>query len=239
MTYLTKTRRQVPQQAMGSIFDTLSRLVMPSEERKCLDAANEKVAPLDAKITDLAKNWRPTGFYTSQNVRDLVAATMATVRKAQEAIDQARSRPNASQDSLMRASNDLFRAGERSLVFLDIARQADSMTDVEAIEAQGLKRWVTDTLAAASSGFVTASVVECLTPWWLVALVGFQNSFEVAYTTAKRIVGVVIKIGETALKVAEDLPDLYEIAKWVAIAGGVGWLAIELMNLRDSGKSLL
>jgi hypothetical protein len=73
-------------------------------------------------------------------------------------------------------------------------------------------------MGAASSAMVTASVIGCITPWWAGALSAFQGAFDIGYGVAKRIVGVVVAAGETVLKVAEDLPELYDILKWGALA---------------------
>jgi hypothetical protein len=186
---------------------------------QCLDQANASMAPFDAKVDDLIRTWTPTGTYTPQDVRDLIAATMRVVQQGQAAIDAASREPNASQDSIMRATSDLARAGGRSLDFLAAARDADA-SGVTAIEAPGLKRWVTDAMGTSSSAMVTASVIGCITPWWVGALAAYQSVFDVGYGVAKRIVGVVVAVGETVLKVADDLPQLYDILKWAALAAG-------------------
>lgn len=184
---------------------------------QCLAQANAEMAPFEAKIDDLIRTWTPTGTYTSQDIRDIVSATMRIIQQGQAAVDRASQEPNASQDSVMRATDDLARAGGKSLDFLAAARDADAGA-VAAIEAPGLKRWVTDSMGVASSAMVTASVIGCITPWWVGALSAFQGAFDVGYSVAKRIVGVAIAAGETVLKVAEDLPEIYDILKWGALA---------------------
>jgi hypothetical protein len=189
----------------------------------CLDQANAAVAPFDAQIDDLAKNWQPTGFYTTADIRTLVGQAMATVQQGQAAVNLAAAEPNASQDSVMRATDDMARAGSRALDYLQAATEADQQ-GIRVVNAPGLKRWVTDTMAAASSGMVTASVIGCITPWWVSALAKFQSVFDRAYAVVKLVVGAAIAIGETMLKVAGDLPDLYPILKWTALALGAAWV---------------
>lgn len=221
MTYMTRGRRHVvpPRRgALGGIADLFTK----SEESVCLDRANAAVAPMDAKIDDLVRNWNPTGFFLSSEIRELVIATMRAVSQAQDLVNRAAAEPNASQESVMRASNDLGRAGQRSLVYLDSAKAADQQ-GLRLVNAPGIKRWVTDTLATCSSAVVTASVIGCLRPWWVSALAAFQSAFDVVFGVAKRVVGAVLAIGETALKVVSDLPDLYGILKWMALAGVGYW----------------
>ncbi|HWW61201.1 MAG TPA: hypothetical protein VN181_07530, partial [Thermoanaerobaculia bacterium] len=168
----------------------------------------------------------------------LVSSTMRVVVQAQSALDAARAEPNASQDSIMRAVDDLARAGSRSLDYLNAATSADQ-NGLRVVNAAGLKRWVTDTLASSSSAIVTASVIGCLRPWWVSALAAYQVAFDMVWGLAKRTLGAVLAIGETALKIADDLPDLYGVLKWVAIAGGAYWAWIQLHNLKRSGRTLL
>jgi len=226
MTYVMRKRPIVRRRAspLSDFWDDLQqKMGGPSPEGTCLDQANQATAPFDAKIDDLVKNWNPTGFYTPEDIRLLVSQAMATVQQGQAAINQAAAEPNASQDSVMRATNDLARAGSRSLDYLQAATQADQQ-GIRVVNAPGLKRWVTDTMASASSAMVTASVIGCITPWWVSALAKFQSVFDKAWSAIKTIVGAALAIGETVLKVANDLPDLYDVLKWGALALGAVWV---------------
>lgn len=203
----------------------------PSSEVQCIDQANATFAPMDAKVNDLAANWNPTGYYTSNEIRSQVTDVMNAVRAAQAALDKARVEPNASQDSIMRAVNDLARAGERSIGYLDAAREADDK-GLRLVNAAGFKRWVVDSLAACSSGMVTAAVVGCIAPWWVDTLATFQFYFDRAWSTAKLLVGAVLAIGETAVLVAGDLPDLYRLLKYSALVV-IGYVAWERFVAKD------
>lgn len=249
MTYLSTTQRRYPQprprraspRPLSDWFDDMIQNLqnatgIGSQESQCLATANAAVAPFDARITALAQNWNPTGFYTASDVRNLISSTMTVVTQAQSSVDQAAKEPNASQDSVMRATDDLARAGSRSLDYLQAARDADAQ-GVRVINAPGLKRWVTDTLSAASSAVVTASVIGCITPWWVGALATFQAVFDAAENAIKGIVGTVIAIGETALKVAADLPDIVDVLKWAALAGAAYWLWTKYNNRKGAGTT--
>jgi len=234
MTYLKPTaavRRYARPRRRGlsGFFDTVtgdltSILGQPSPESQCLTQANAASAPFDAKIDDLAKNWNPTGFYSTADLRSIVSSAMSTVQQGQALLNQAAAEPNASQDSVMRATDDLGRAGSRSLDYLQAATQADQQ-GIALVNAPGLKRWVTDTMAAASSAMVTAATIGCITPWWVNALATFQSAFDTAWSVVKQVVGAVLAIGETALKVADDLPQLTDLLELglVVMAGYWVW----------------
>jgi len=123
----------------------------------------------------------------------------------------------------MRATDDLARAGQRALDYLQAATQADAQ-GTRVINAVGLKRWVTDSLGAASSAMVTTSVIGCITPWWVGALAAFQSVFDKTWAVVKAVVGTLLHIGEDVLNVASSLDDIYEALKWGALACGAYWL---------------
>lgn len=229
MTYMVTRRYRRPRRAgLGDAFEDLAKQLakqwsVPTPEGQCIDAANQALAPFDAKIDDLAKTWQPTGFYTPQEIRDIASATMKVVQQAQASVNQAASEPNALQESVMRATDDLARASGRVVDYLEAAR-ATEQQGLRVVNAAGFKRWVIDTMATASSAMVTAAVIGCVTPWWVGALAQFQAAFDVAWGVAKKIVGATLAVGETALKIVSDLPDLYDLIKWPAILLGGYWL---------------
>lgn len=228
MTYVKPPRRYVPRHPAkprtlsGWVEDLAQDFGIGSPESQCIDAANQAMAPFEAKIDDIIKTWTPTGFYTSADIRDLVGQVLGVIREAQGAVNAAAAEPNASQDSVMSASSDLGRKGQDSLEYLDAARDADAK-GIRVINAPGFKRWITDTLGAASSAMVTASVIGCITPWWVSALAKFQAAFDPVYAFVKNFVGAAIAIGEAVVKVASGLsPEIIAIGA-VAIAAYYVW----------------
>lgn len=235
MSYLVKahapryTKRR-PRGLGGFIEDITNSIVpQPSVTSQCLQQANAATAPFDAKVNDIAQNWQPTGFYTSDDIRSIVGSVMAVIQQAQATLDQAAKEPNASQDSVMRATDDLANAGKRSLDYLQAATQADAQ-GTRTINAIGLKRWVTDSLGAASSAMVTAAVIGCITPWWVNALATFQSAFDQAWTVVKAVIGTVLQIGEDALNVVDHLQDIYTVLKWGALALGGYWVWTNILE---------
>lgn len=224
MTYMARRtipRRTIPRRrrGLGDLLDDVNQ----KYDRMCLDKANADMAPFDAKIDDMVKTWKPTGFYTPQDLRTIVQQTLTVTNQAYDALTQVAQDVTGGDDSIARAISDLGTAGQRSLDYLGAATQAEQ-AGLRLVNAPGLKRWVTDTLATTSSAMVTASVVACQSPWWLNALSAYQTVFDKAKAVVVRIVGAVLAIGETALKVADDLPKLYDILKWGALGLGGYWL---------------
>ena len=233
MTYLAPRRSAVRhlrqrrhQQALSGLTDSILGFLQGPDPviQDCMGVADATTAPLDAKTTDLAKNWNPTGFYTPADIRSLVGQTMAMITGAQAVVDQAAQAPNASQESTTRATDDLARAGKSSLDYLAAANQADQQ-GLRTINAVGFKDWVLSAMGAASSAIGTAAAVSCITPWWVNALATFQTAFDALWNAAKAVVGAVLAIGETALKVADSLPKYSDLITWgiIAYAGYWAW----------------
>jgi hypothetical protein len=237
MSYHLTKRPTVPARRRRSLSDWMSDVTDNMVIKECLDQANQQTAPFDAKIDALVKNWKPTGFYTADDVRTIVGRTLEAVQSAQAAVNQAAAEPNASQDSVMRATSDLGRAGQRSLDYLDAAKQAEAQ-GIRVVNAPGLKRWVTDTLGAASSAMVTAAVIGCTTPWWVGALAWFQTQFDQVWGAVRMIVGAALTVGEAVLQVPDALGDMITILKWGLGIGGAAYLVNEIHRHR-TGRSLL
>lgn len=243
MTYVMRRRpvRRRPRSAMSGILDTILGLpsgtidlVQQEQDRQCLDQANQLTAGFDAKIDDLVKNWQPTGFYTPDDIRTLVSQTLTAVQSAQATVNQGAAEPSAAQDSLMRATDDLGRAGSRSLDYLQAATVAEQQ-GLRVVNAPGLKRWVTDTLGSASSAVVTVSVIGCMKPWWVDALATFQAAFDKVWAVVKQFVGAVLKLGELTLKVPDALDEMLTILKWSLGIGGAAWVFHEI-HVRRGGR---
>lgn len=226
MTYM---QRKIRRRARGPLSDWPSSDPVndgwPFQDdtiSSCLQQANTATAPFDSKIEQMARDWNPTGFYETADIRKLISAVMGNVAAAQQALDAAASEPtaSASRDSIMRATNDLARVGERSLPYLEAAREADEK-GLRVVNAPGLKRWVTDSLGTSSSSMVTATVVGCIKPWWVSALGLFQSTFDAVWSVVQTVAGTVLAIGEVALKVA-TMPSFFTIAA-VAIGAYVVW----------------
>jgi hypothetical protein len=201
----------------------------------CVEQANAQTAQLDAKTSDLGRNWNPTGFYRAADILTIVNQVNAMIHAAQSAVDKASNEPTGIQSDLRQASDDLFRAAANTLNYTRAA-QAASQASRTVVNAPGLKTWVINAMNACSNAMMVAMVSSCTTPWWVSALSSFQGVFDTVWTVVKRIGGVVVAIGDTILKVAEDLPQIYTYLKYAAYAAGAAYLAIKLGEIRRKGR---
>jgi hypothetical protein len=221
---------------IGDVMEDISEQQRQMEMRNCLDQANTLVASLDATTNDLAKNWHPTGLYAPADIQALIVKTMALVSSATDRVGAAPRSTSDAEGQINQALTTLFQKGEASMVYVQALRDA-STSGATVIQADGLKRWVIETMGAVSNALVTASVMECNMPWLATLIITFQGHFDALSEVAMAIYGVVkevaIKAGETIMKVADTVPDLITWAKWGAIAYGVIWLYGEFTKRRS------
>jgi hypothetical protein len=235
MTYMTITsprlrRRYGKRQTAlsGGVFSVADMLAnafdtSDKEIAACLASANATVADLDARVNDLAKNWNPTGFYTPAQVNEIVNNAMAVISNARGAVSKAGSQAGLAPSAitqLKQSQDDMDRAQQRSLDYLGAATAAQKSGST--VDAPGLKTWVTNTLNAASSAFVTAHVVSCELPWWVSVAASFLGVLVTVINALKKIVGVAVSAGVGLVKVAADaaesLPMIWTIVKWGGLA---------------------
>ena len=228
MTYLARARPRRTVRRRRGMGDWSDPIVPQSG---CIDDANAQVASLDAQTLDLAKNWNPTGFYSPADVQRLVTQTMALISSATDAVGQAPRSTADAETQIQQALDTLFQKGQKALVYTqaigDAAKQGK-----DVINASGLKGWVLDSMNAASNALVTSAVLECNTPWLASAVMALAPLFAALAGVAKSVVNAVLKIGETALKIAEDLPEIWTIVKWGTVAAVSIWALLQLANMR-------
>ncbi len=239
MTYLVPARSRIVQRmakapslgiiqrmgrstSMGDLFDFINDKVtsLAKEEVGCLDQANKSqaVAGLDAKIDDLARNWNPTGFYTASDLQTVYRATMDAITSARAALTGAIFSTSDADQVLKQASAYLDRATTRGNLYP--AAIASASSTGAPINAPGLKQWVIDSLVNVGQAYTTVAVLQCRATWLDTAAVVVSA----VWSVVKRVVGVVIKAGETVLNVADDVLDLYKVVKWGAVAAGAAFV---------------
>ncbi len=241
MTYLVRrspVRARRPQGMGGDFFDTLFgaggtnilEQIEKKEELNCLKDANATpaVKEIDAKTLDLAKNWNPTGYYTAADIQTVYTSTMDAITKGRAALMSAVMSTSDAEQVVAEATNKLVTSTERAALYTQAiaAAQASGST---VINAPGLKQWVLDSLLNVSNAYVTVAVLFCRSTWLDTA----AAVISAVWAVVKRVIGIALKIGDTVLKVADDVLGLYTVLKWGAL--GVGAFLV-ISKLRDMRK---
>lgn len=198
------------------------------EEMACLNKANAsgRVAEIDAKTDDLSKNWRPTGFYTPAEMTSLVSAIVAYSTEAAVPLATAPRSTSDAEQQIRQAQAYLARNIERSKMYQGAVATA-KRDGSAAIDAPGFRDWVINSLVNISQAFVTVAVLQCRTSW-LDRAAAIAKAIS---DLAKRVAGVVLKAGETLVKVADRSLDIVQYVPY--IAAGVGlWFVFSKLKKR-------
>lgn len=206
----------------------------PSESSLCLDAANATTAPLDARVADLAANWNPTGYYSPDQVTQITTSTLTLLRSAASVVEQAMHDPDApdARAALMQFYSEINGRSSDSLQFTQAVGAAHAQ-NINVIDSTGLRRWVIDSMTSASSAIAAAAYVNCQRPWWVGALAAFQSAFDALYNLVSKIIGILVKIGETVLEIPDTVATLVKYAKWIGLAGLAYYAAVKLKLIPD------
>lgn len=243
MTYLTPPRRvrRTKRTGLGWSFDEWINEQINAggnEELACLNQANNSAAVkgLEARIASLNASWNPTGFYTPDEMTRIVSETLKIATSANNIL---RSAPLSTGDALNvmnQAIGDVQKKTMQSLNYSAAVGDAQAK-GIKAINAPGLKEWVLSTMRAAAHSIVTAGVLQCNMTWLASAIIAFQKVFDAVAAVVVRIAGVVVKLGEVALNVIEEVPDLASkllfVAKWGVIAFAA---AFAVKKIKDARK---
>lgn len=221
-----RSRKKPP--SLGDAIDDLNLqwarwfgMTGPSPTNECLASANASTAALDQKISDLNKNWNPTGFYSPTQITGLVTNIQGMLRQASSTIDQQLEEPTAEGDrqALALSKADIARKMNESLVFVRAAHEA-STRGITAIDSPGFKRFIVNAMLVGSSAITGAAFVSCMRPWFVSALSVFQIYFDTVWTLARAVVGIAVALGQQVLEIPDTLSTLWRYAKWTALIVG-------------------
>lgn len=202
----------------GVDVDALTETIAQQKEVSCVINANQSpaVADIDAKTTDLAKNWNPTGYFTPDEVDTIVEQIRhADATAAAQVILAPKSTSDADQ-AVKQALAYLTRNDTRGQVYTDAANQARQQ-GVRAVYAPGLKAWVTNSLVNISQAYATMAALSCQVTWLDAAAAAITT----VWNAVKAIGGVVLGAGEAAIKAVEGIAAILPYVPWVLLAIGV------------------
>lgn len=248
MTYLMQStptrRRQSPMvRRYGRRHRSLQGLeALGADFKECDTRADADHASLFAKANDLAKNWNPTGYYTPDEVTEVVRATYAVLQQASDVLDQTDKeipqRDWGGEESgyahsigLKRA--DLHRKFREGTVFVDAVREAKAQ-GIQLLDVTGLKRWVVNSMLDAASSIYASSLLMCIMPWWMGALGAMAEVFEHLVEIAKLIGAALKRAGQIVLKVPDTIGTLLTVAKWTLLLGIPAYMLYKLRGARSA-----
>lgn len=252
MTYLTtrpqrRLARRYPRTAMGGGFLDFIRDAVEQKELDesagCKAQADAETAGMTARRLDLSSNWHPTGFYSPDQMKEIIEATFNVINKAYELVETSRADLPGTDytgdeygytHTLELKRAELLRQTSESTPFNNAIIEARSK-GIEVIDTPGLRRWVLSAMRSAESATLAVSYVNCMKPWWLAVLRVIAQVMEVLWAICKAIGGLVKKVGELVLEVPDTLGKIYTVAKWTAILGLPLFVFYKIYEQRQRG----
>ena len=208
--------------ALGNIFDDITELVHSPDtfyEKQC--PAGSQVVAMREMIDDLDRTWVTTGYYTWQEMGELIAATIKLAGlESSAALDFFHGNSTDEMKATVRKALDRYNTvAEQALDYTQTWQKA-KQTGV-LINAPGLRAWVIKDLRAAADLARALEIANCQSPWWLGVVTGILGAFIAVGNIAKRIGKTIAKIGEVVLDAADTALGLWPIVKWGAVGLGV------------------
>lgn len=215
--------------ALGYGIDDMNADVERMREVNCTISANDSpsAADIDAKTADLGANWKPTGYYSA----DEINAMVGQIRQAGAmAAAQVLAAPKSTSDAgtvISQAIDYLNRNEERSQSYLQAAQQAQQQ-GLRLVYAPGFKTYVTNSMVNISQAYVTAAALNCRTSWFDTA----ANVITDIWKLAKSIGSLTLAAGETAVKAAEGivqmLKNIMPYVPWILVGAGAIWVGFKV-----------
>jgi hypothetical protein len=186
--------------------------VRPTLGDACLDKANSSlsVKAVDAKIKSLSTNWYPTGYFTPDQIDQIVGVLLPLKRDAYQALVTV---GNRDLDTIQ------VRVGYTDKLN-DIEGQLNSYTAAAAaarsrgglVDAPNLRAFAIRSLLTISEALVTASVHDCSMSKWDRAAPALNAATAVISTVAGVAAEVATRVGSAVITAVETTSTL---AAWI------------------------
>jgi ribosomal protein L17 len=183
-----------------------------SDEISCLNKANasSQVMAIDNIVTNLAKNWHPTGYYRPAEVQTLLDMFATEAEQAGIALRDAPLSTSDARELKAQAFKDVVRRYlDQSQAYRQALKTAKTAGS-NAIDAPGLKNWVIGSMRSISDAYLTATVLHCRQSW-------LEKWLDRAYRGMAAIGGVAFRILGVAANLAINVVEAAE--KAIGIAG--------------------
>jgi hypothetical protein len=203
-----------------------------ADQMKCLNKANasSQVVAIEGIISNLNKNWHPTGYYRPADVQTLLDMFATEAEEVGKALAAA---PMSTGDALSARYQAFEDIGRKYLDQSQAYRRALAEAKAKGsnvIDAPGLKAWVLRSMQSISDGYVTATVLQCRQSWierWLDrAYRGMASIGAAAY----HILGVAANLAVNVVKAAESALNIAGFIVRVAPFAAAGFGAYLLYN---------
>lgn len=165
-------------------------------EASCLNKANAAplVKQLDGLTEGLARDWHPTGYYSSKDIRAITSSIIAAGGTAKAAVLTAPRSTSDADEAIGQAVKYIDRNTERAQTFITAADTADSGKGI--VDAPSFKTFVTNSLINISQAYVTLGMLSCAEGWFQHGIAAVND----VITKCKNAVALGVEYAADAVK---------------------------------------
>lgn len=192
----------------------------------CLNKANAspQVIAIESVISNLAKNWHPTGYFRPADIQQVLDMLADEAAQAGAALAAAPLSTGDAESVKRQSFEDMLRRyKDRSQAYVKAISDARA-SGATAVNAPAFKSFVLGAMQSIADAYVTATVLHCRTTWierWLDR--AYRGMAAIGAVVAK-IGGVVLKVGEAAVNAIDTAGSIaatiIRFAPWAALGLG-------------------
>lgn len=196
-----------------------------TDELACLTAANNSpaVQTIDAQTTNLARNWRPTGFYTLTDIKGILDVIDQQTLQAQIQLSTTLQATGDAPSMIRQAQFYLDRNKQRSAGYRALIADAQKR-GLKIVDAPGLKDFVLKSMVNISQAFVTKAAIECRANWLDKGAAAASAIANVAGKVVGAVADTAVAAGKAAIDAAagaaKGFGTVLTVLKWTLIIGG-------------------
>lgn len=222
--------------AISPVAKTLLTQEVVRQNEACLAArsAQPQIIEIDARIDRIHKEWKPSGFFSLDDIMRIVIEVNAEAQKAYSNLFSAPRTTREADTTIKQWTGKMVERIKESAQFMSTVASARA-AGATVIEAQGLKRWVVNTLMDVSSAMGVTFVMYCnLTilddvKRWLDRL------WRILVAIKDAIVDAIVRAGWIIYRIPDTIGTMITVLKWGTVAG-LGIWAFSVIKKRREGR---
>lgn len=244
MTYISKHRRRARARrsppALSGLFDIVTGGIVTDvidliQGSDCPDEADASVADMDNIINDLEQQWRPTGFYTPDEINKVTSTVLDQTGGVFNQLEEAAEEMKVVGKVELQFTAFASKVSD-AVPFLNAGKKART-EGIRVVNAPGLRDWVLDTMKATRNLSRAIFLHSCNRPVMLRIVTAAAQAMMVVRTVVLAVGGAALAAGEVAVNVLGGVGQLLGfVVKHLPLfaLGGAGLYLYKRMRDRRS-----
>lgn len=198
----------------------------PGQLRMWYALGAAEVSSFERISDELAKNWRPSGFYTPAQVLAVIDKMAEVFAQADKPLQAYLSGSYNYKPTINMVRSRLSSTYARGITYLNAVKVAQAK-GLTIIDAPGLKKWVIDTFNAAATSSDALRLMADIKPAIVSILETVYDVMQAAYDFIRKVVGVAADVvraaGSAVLAIPDTVGTIIKVATWGGVALVAWW----------------